>query len=151
MMSAMKTALTMLAVGASLGLAGCGTAPTQACVTSFLLGAEPQSESGSSMGLANHALPAPGNQQQFIAFTGQVVVSGQCASTNVLCVGAPTVVHLGCDRCEHQQRQRRHQRARDLHRRNLEPCSNHSHLYAGNDDKDSHIYVDVPVKTVSHL
>ncbi len=80
----MKTALTMLAVGASLGLAGCGTAPTQACVTSFSLGAEPQSESGSSMGLANHALPAPGNQQQFIAFTGQVVVSGQCASTNVL-------------------------------------------------------------------
>ena len=79
----MKTALTMLVACASLGLAGCGTA-TPPCVTSFSLVVGPQNTSGSSLGIADHTLPAPGDQQLFTAYSGETIVSGQCAVPDLL-------------------------------------------------------------------
>ncbi len=60
---------------------GCASAPTPACVTSFSLqvGAVDAIGAAKAVGSADHTQVAPGNQQQYRAFSGPTVVSGQCA------------------------------------------------------------------------
>ena len=82
----MKIASVILLTFASLTWVGCGAAPNQACVTSFSLQAGPVNANGSSAltGQADHNAAAPGNQQQFAAHSGEVVISGACAETALI-------------------------------------------------------------------
>ena len=88
----MKSPAAVLGFLSLAVLAGCSSAPaTPACVTSFSLQVSAVNADGSAKaaGSADHTQPAPASQQQFTAFSGTTLVSGQCAVAALLAAVHP--------------------------------------------------------------